>query len=239
MGGERAVPAPAVTSPPRSSPAAAAGPRTPARHPRRRTGAGARGRPAGRACRARPAGSRSRSLLTRPTVVRQGRGCAGRQAPVGRRRCAGVAAPSERAPPRWPSPYGGGEQAPQGWGRQMGGESVAGWPMQGRRRASQVVARARAVVRRRASGGRWGAGAAGAGRPGPAGAACVAEGRARRPFRDGAHAGQGPAGAPRPARTRAPRWCRSPGRPYDHVNVQAGLEAWLAEPGPRVTSSSG
>ena len=55
--------------------------------------------------------------------------------------------------------------------------------------------------------------------------------------RHGAHADQGPPGASRPA---------GPGPPvvaetwpaYDHVNVQAGLDAWLAERGGR-TSWSG
>ena len=42
---------------------------------------------------------------------------------------------------------------------------------------------------------------------------------------------------PRPSGRTSARWTRAPAvvteswRPYDHVNVQAGLEAWLAEPG--------
>ena len=120
---------------------------------------------------------------------------------MGRRRVAGgTTVRPEQVPPREPSSYGGGKQAVPGVGRTDGrGGARLGDVRRRVGRDVRAVARARVVVRRRASRRRRGAGAAGARRPGPAGTACSAEGRPRRPFRDGAHAVQDPPRAPRPA----------------------------------------
>ena len=202
---------PPVTSQPRSSPPGAAAPRTPARHPRRRTGAAARGRPGAEpVARARPdrgpgrcsPGHRSSSGRVAPV-----------RAPEGRRRSAGGAAVRPERHRR------GGRRRTVAGSRRVSGvgenrwarKSAAGWAMQGRRTGCSGR---RPGSRRRPA----------AGVPGPMGSRC---GRSwpTWPGWDGVLCAKSctppvPTWVPRWPRpsgrtsarwTRAPRWCRSPG----------------------------